>query len=72
MIENPLSNKQSQLRLAKDSARNNRDRERPGTDHPSRCFPQARGESNFRAAAKTASNISSLKRPVNVFCWLGW
>lgn len=29
MIENPLSNKQSQLRLAKDSARNNRDRERP-------------------------------------------
>lgn len=25
-----------------------------------------------RACENTSSNISSVSRPVNVFCWLGW
>ena len=30
------------------------------------------GEATTRARAKTASSISSVRRPVKVFCWLGW
>ena len=29
-------------------------------------------EPSFTARAKTASSISSVSLPVNVFCWLGW
>ena len=33
--------------------------------------PRHAAETNPRAAVNTSSNIASVKRPVNVFCWLG-
>ena len=41
--------------------------ERFGTDFGGR----GRGQAD-RAAARMASSIASVRRPVAVFCWLGW
>ena len=39
--------------------------------YPSRSSDEAPEISRF-ALSQTASNIGSVSRPVNVFCWLGW
>ena len=60
------------LRISSQAFEAARDRERLELERRARIFPSADRRVSDAASARTSSSIAGVRRPVNVFCWLGW